>query len=93
MQKATAPNAPASWASRQYSATNHHQREGDGVRGAEQPKRRVQHHCHEVAAVRDHELTDMGDGEQAAGNHSDRSGMGTERRFGHENLTMKKSAL
>jgi len=72
---------------------NHHQREGDGVRGAEQPKRRVQHHRHQIAAIHDHELADMGDGEQATGNHSDRPGMGTERRFGHENLPMKKSAL
>jgi hypothetical protein len=28
----------------------------------------------------------VGNSEQATGNHSDRPGMGTERRLGHENL-------
>jgi hypothetical protein len=38
------------------------------------------------AAIHDHELTEVGNSEQATGNHSDRPGMGTERRLGHENL-------
>ena len=37
-------------------------------------------------AIHGQELADVGDGEQATGNHSDRPGMGTERRLGHENL-------
>ncbi len=88
MQKATAPNTPASWASRQYNATKaiNSSGKGDGIRGAEQPKRRIQHHRQQIAAIHHHELTEVGDSEQATGNHSDRPGMGTERRLGHENL-------
>jgi hypothetical protein len=36
--------------------------------------------------IHNHELTDVGDSEQATGNHSDRPSMGTKRRLAHENL-------
>ena len=86
MQKATAPNTPASWASRQYNATKAINSSGKVMAYAALNSRNAGSSVIVTRLLRSMTTADVGNSEQATGNHSDRAGMGTERRLGHENL-------